>query len=304
MSLNSYAHCHILIIVFASLRKQLKTKNVAGFFLAFATLGFLLFELTSCTIDQEKNISYTGSSTIGESIIRQAFEAFSKKTGVKVGSIDTAGSGKGVEAVLAGRAKLGGVSRRLFAEEKQQGLHQTRIGFDGILVFVHHNNPIRDLSKRQLKNIFIGRIRNWKEVGGRDSPIVVVTEIIGEQNATVLEFQKLIMDSQPYLSERQEVNRPAEQVLVLQKNDNAIISVSIAFSAPGIKPISINHIKPSHANIRSGKYPLTRPIYLFTKGAPKGIEKKFLDFILSKRGQEIVCEHFCPAEASTPMQQH
>ncbi len=223
---------------------------------------------------------------------------------MEVGSIETAGSGKGIEAVISGQAKLGGSSRPLFAEEKRQGLREKRIGFDGINVFVRRSNPIRNLSKNQLKNIFTGRIRNWKEVGGRNAPVVVITEILGEQRATMLEFQKLIMDGEPYLSDRQEVDRPAEQISALQNNNNAIISVSKAFSAPEIRAISVNHMKPSHQNIRSGRYPLRQPIYLFTKGAPKGVEKKFLDFILSKRGQEIVCEHFCPTEDKTPAHDH
>ena len=263
-----------------------------------------MLALLSCTEDQQNTISYSGSSTIGETVIPPALEAFAKKTGAKIGSITTGGSGKGIEAVISGQAKLGGSSRPLFANEKKQGLRQTRIGYDGIFVFAHKDNQIRDLSRSQLKKIFTGRITNWKEVGGRDAPIVVVTEILGEQRATMLEFQKLIMDGETYLSDRQEVDRPAEQVSVLQNNDNAIISVSAAFSAPGIRAISVDHIQPSHKNIRSRKYHLIRPVYLFTKGAPKGIEKKFLDFMLSKKGQAIVFAHFCPFEDKTPAHDH
>lgn len=73
-----------------------------------ASFGFLLLALASCNRDQQNSLSYSGSSTIGETVIPPTFEAFSKKTGVKIGSITSDGSGKGIEAVISGQAKLGG----------------------------------------------------------------------------------------------------------------------------------------------------------------------------------------------------
>lgn len=274
--------------------KRVTETNRGCIFPAFLVWAVFLFLLASCGNNLRDGLTYTGSSTIGENIIPPAFKEFSKRTGARTGAIDDAGSGKGMEAILSGESKLGGISRPLLPDEKRLSLHAVRIGSDGIVVFVNRNNPIRELSKQQLKAIFTGRIRNWKEVGGRDERIVVVTEILGEQRATMLEFQEIVMDGLPYLSDRQEVDRPAEQVSILQNTENAVISVSAAFAKPGIRAVSINKVFPSRANIRSGSYLITRPLILLTKGQPKGVEKKFLNFMLSPPGQRIVSTKFVP----------
>ena len=117
-------------------------------------------------------LSYSGSSTIGMSVLDAgAVKAFEQKTGIKFKSIEQPGSGKGIQALLDGKVTLAGASRSLKPEEKAKKLLGTAIGYDAIAVFVHKNNPVKNLTKEQVKGIFTGKIKNWKEVGGKDALI-------------------------------------------------------------------------------------------------------------------------------------
>lgn len=128
---------------------------------------------------------YIGSSTIGQSILQSAGarRAFEAKSGLKFAALEIPGSGKGIEALLAGKANVAGASRPLKSEEKAKGLVGAVIGYDAVAVFVNVDNPVEKLTKAQLKGIFTGTIKNWKELGGKDAPIDVNTEIQGAKRA-------------------------------------------------------------------------------------------------------------------------
>lgn len=245
-------------------------------------------------------IGYSGSSTIGMSILQAgAVKAFEDKSGVKFSFIDNPGSGKGIEALLAGKTPLAGASRPLSADEKKKKLLGTVIGYDAIAVFVHKNNPVAKLTKDQLKGIFSGSIKNWKEVGGKDAPITPNTEISGEKRATMIEFQKLAMDDAPYARGFKEIDLPRDQISYLAGDETGICSVSLGLLAAvspdvraKVKAITVNNVQPTDDNIRSGAYLISRPLLLVTNGLPKGLVKQFIDFMLSSDGQKFVSQNF------------
>ena len=247
-------------------------------------------------------LSYSGSSTIGMSILEAgAVEAFKAKTGIKFDSIKQPGSGKGIKALIDGKATLGGASRRLKTKEKKARVLGHTIGYDAIAVFVHKSNPVKNLTKAQLKGIFTGKITNWKEVGGKDAPITPNTEILGEKRATMLVFQKLAMDNAAYGKGFKEIDYPRDQIIGLAKDKTGICTVSLGLLAAvtpevrkNVKAIDVNGVKPDDKNIRSGAYLISRPLILATKGLPKGKAKKFIKFILSPEGQTIVAINFVP----------
>jgi phosphate transport system substrate-binding protein len=246
------------------------------------------------------DLSYSGSSTIGMSILDAgAVKAFERKTGITFKSIDQPGSGKGIQALLDGKVTLVGASRTLKSDEKSKKLLGTAIGYDAIAVFVHKNNPVKNLSKEQVKGIFTGKIKNWKEVGGKDAPIQPNTEIAGEKRATMLAFQEMAMDNAAYGKGFKEIDFPRDQIVDVAKNENSICSVSYGLLAAvdqglrqNVKAITVNNIAPTDKNIQSGAYLISRPLLLVTKGLPKDNVKKFIDFMLSPEGQKIVSENF------------
>ncbi|MFZ5798056.1 MAG: phosphate ABC transporter substrate-binding protein [Thermodesulfobacteriota bacterium] len=260
-----------------------------------------LFLLSGMTAAAE-GLSYSGSSTIGMSILDAgAVKAFEKETGIKFKSIEQPGSGKGIQALLDGKVTLAGASRALKSEEKAKKLLGTAIGYDAIAVFVHKNNPVQNLSKEQIKGIFTGAIKNWKEVGGKDAPIQPNTEIAGEKRATMLAFQEMAMDNAPYGTGFKEIDFPRDQIVDVAKNENAICSVSYGLLAAvssdlrdNVKAVTVNGTEPTTPNIQSGAYLISRPLLLVTLGLPKDDAKAFINFMLSPQGQKIVAVNFVP----------
>ena len=248
------------------------------------------------------DISYSGSSTIGTSVLEAgAVSAFKAKTGIKFSKVDQPGSGKGIKALLDGQVTLAGASRPLKPEEKKQKLIGTTIGYDAIAVFVHADNPITNLSKAQLKGIFAGEIKNWKDVGGKDAPITPNTEIQGGKRATIEMFQELAMDGAAFGSGFKQIDLPRDQIIDLAKNPNGICTVSLGLLATTdravqskVKSISLNNIAPDDKSIQSGAYLISRPLLLVTNGLPKDEVKEFIAFMLSRDGQEIVAKNFVP----------
>ena len=246
-------------------------------------------------------LSYIGSSTIGTGILNAgAVEAFRKKTGKKFSSVQIPGSGKGIKALMEGETALAGVARPLKTEEKKQGLTATIVGYDAIAVFVNTENPVRDLSREQLKGIFTGRTTNWKELGGKQAPIAPTTEILVGERATTEMFREMVMDGADFGDLRQ-VDLPRDQLIQLARNPDGVCVASIGFMASlpadvrkKIKAVSVNGVEPTARTVRSGAYPISRPLLLVTKGIPKGEQKEFINFLLSPEGQEIISRNFVP----------
>ena len=269
--------------------------------LFFVMLIAMLLSLPQVVFGDDE-LSYSGSSTIGMGVLDAgAVKAFEQKTGIKFKSVEQPGSGKGIKALLEGKVTMAGASRKLETEEKKQNLIGTAIGYDAIAVFVNKKNPVNNLTKEQIKGIFTGKIKNWKEVGGKDAPIRVNTEIAGEKRATMLAFQEMAMDKAPYGTGFKEIDFPRDQIVEVAKDENGICSVSFGLLAAvsadlrdKVKAFNVGGIDPSDKNIQSGAYPISRPLLLVTNGLPKGNVKKFIDFMLSKEGQDIVNKNFVP----------
>lgn len=268
---------------------------------AIVTMAMLVLPLGAMAQDE---ISYSGSSTIGTGILVEggAIKAFEAKTGIKFKSVEQPGSGKGIQALIEGKVTLGGASRALHANEKKELMSHT-IGYDAIAVFVHKSNPVKNLSKSQLQGIFTGRIKNWKEVGGKNAPIHPNTEILGNKRATTEFFQEHVLAGAPYGAGFKEIDFPRDQIVEIAKDENGICGVSLGLQASTssevkekVKAISVNSTEPTDSNVKSGAYMISRPLVLATKGLPKGDVKKFIDFMQSKEGQEIVSRNFVPVK--------
>jgi phosphate transport system substrate-binding protein len=264
-----------------------------------ATLA--LASAPSRSVAQE--LRYSGSSTIGQSILEAAGAraAFERKSGVRFASFEVPGSGKGVEALVAGKVNVAGASRPLKADEKAKKVLGTIIGYDAVAVFVHKDNPVKDLSKEQLKDIFTGKITNWKQVGGKDAPIAVNTEIQGDKRATMEMFNELVMDKARYAAGFKQIDLPKDQIVDVAKNPNAIGTPSLGLLAAvpadvraKVKALAVDGIPATPENIQSGAYLISRPLNLATIGPPAGAVKTFVDFMLSAEGQALVARDFVP----------
>jgi phosphate transport system substrate-binding protein len=246
----------------------------------------------AASVEARAELSYVGSSTIGEHIIPDAAVAFTKGTGVRFGSVQVQGSGKGLALVGRGEAPLAGVSRALTAGERREGLYYRIVGYDAVTVAVHRDNPVGSFSLDQLKAIYVGRITNWREVGGNAAPIVLITQVWGAGRAQMIEFQTHVLDGSPYRADRKEVDSQHDQVAALSTERHGITAVSRSFLDPGVKVVTIGGYAPEAAHVRSGAYVLSRPLILVAPRRPEPDVKRFIDFVLSAEGQRIVARRF------------
>lgn len=194
------------------------------------------------------------------------------------------GSTAGIEAVRTRAAHIGMSSRSLMGGEKS--LYSVTIAKDAIAIIVHPKNPIQDLSLVKVRGVFSGKIKNWKELGGNDNPIVLVTR--EEGSGTREAFQKLVMGKEEISLESlvQDSNGAIRQVVA--GDPNAIGYISLGLVNEKVKALKISGAQPSLKNIESGRYHLIRPFLFVFNGEPVGEAKSFLDFVMSPEAQRLL----------------
>jgi phosphate transport system substrate-binding protein len=235
------------------------------------------------------SITESGSTTVQPLAekLANAFTAVNPK--VKI-VIQGGGSGVGIKAANDGTVDLGAASRDLTKDDP--ALQTFLLARDGIAIIVHPSSTISDLSKDQVRDIFSGKITNWKDIGGPDKEIHVVAREEGSGTRTA--FQELVMGKDAAGN-----NVNIVKNAILQSSSGAILQTvkgdaqSISFDSFGyvnssVKALSIGGIAASAENAKSGKYPIVRPLYFLTKNAPAGLVKSFLDFCQGSEAQKII----------------
>ncbi len=194
------------------------------------------------------------------------------------------GSTAGIEAVMSRTANIGMCSRPLMGKEKN--LYAVTIAKDAIAIILHPQNPIQDLSLDQIREVFSGKIRNWKEVGGPHHPIVLVTR--EEGSGTREAFQKFVMGKEDISLEAlvQDSNGAVRQVVA--SNHNTIGYISLGLVNDQVKALKILGVEPNMTNIDNGRYTLVRPFLFVFNEEPVGEAKSFLEFVLSPFAQKLL----------------
>lgn len=203
------------------------------------------------------------------------------------------GSSAGIKDTKAGINNLGTSSRELKDDEKEDTLNTQVFAYDGIAVIVNpQNEEAKDITKEQLADIYSGKITNWKEIGGKDADIFVVSR--EESSGTRSAFEELIgledaggLTSNAAVSEG---NGPVQAAVA--ENANAIGYVSFAFIDDTVKALTVGGVEPTAELAKSGDYPLSRPfLFCYYDDKVTDAGKAFLDFAISADGQNIVEEN-------------
>jgi len=232
-----------------------------------------------------------GSTTV-QPLAEKLAEAFSAKHPKVQITVQGGGSSVGVKSAGQGTVDVGAASREVKDSEKRKfpDLKVYTIARDGIAIVVHPDVSLDGLTKEQVKSIFAGEITNWKDFGGSDRPIVVVSR--EEGSGTRAAFEEMVMGKE---------GPPIVDTAILQPSNGAVRTTvsttpdSIGFLSFGyldasIKALAIDGVEATAEKAASGEYPVVRPLNLLTKGEPTGIVKAWLDFIMSDAGQRIVTE--------------
>ncbi|MDR2191751.1 MAG: phosphate ABC transporter substrate-binding protein [Endomicrobium sp.] len=285
------------------------------FFKIFA----LCFLIASCSHPHQnddggrESIQIKGSDTIVNLAQVWAERFVANKPDVNVG-VTGGGSGTGFAALFNATCDIAMSSREI--EEREKTLAQNKkvsplefkVGLDGLAILVNKDNPVDKLTISQLRDIFTAKITNWKEVGGYDEKIVILSR---ESNSgTHMFFKEHVIrggdkNSKEEFSPRS-LLMPSSQAIYdeIYQNPHALGYVGMGFINAKVKALSVSvdenseYIYPTSENVLSGKYPISRPLYLYTNGRPQGLTKDFIDYALSDAGQKIVLEtDFVPIKA-------
>jgi phosphate transport system substrate-binding protein len=239
--------------------------------------------LSGCNRERA-GVSVVGSTSVQPFAEALAEEFMASHSAEKV-FIQGGGSTAGIQAVLTGAAQVGMSSRKL--EESEKTLIAVPIIYDAIAVIVHRTNPLENLSMDQIRNIYAGKITRWKEVGGRDRAITVVTR--EEGSGTRETFQNLVMGKNVEISLGalvQDSNGAIRQVV--SDDPNAIGFISLGLVNERVKALKMDGIEVTVENVRARRYRIVRPFLFVFKSSPQGVAKDFLDYALSPKGQELL----------------
>ena len=237
----------------------------------------------------ESKITISGSTSVGPLMEKEAEGYKEKDSNVSI-EINQLGTSAGIKDTISGVAQIGMASRDLKDAEKKEGLKETKVAIDGIGIITHKGNTVKSLTMDQIKGIYTGEIKNWKEVGGKDAPIVVVSREDG--SGTRDAFQEIVgYDSTELAKDAQISDGNGNVKSTVAGNENAIGYISFSYLDDSISALQVDGVNPTAEKAKSGDYKLSRPFLLVYKEDKLGESgKKFVDYILSEDGQKIVKE--------------
>ncbi len=255
----------------------------------------------SIQAEESKKIVLDGSTTVGP--IAKAFAEYymAKNKDVNV-TVNESGSGNGAKSLINGACDIATMSRFLkdkeFKAAVDQGVMPVAhvVAMDGLPMLVYPGNPVSELSVKQVRDIYTGKITNWNEVGGPDMEMVVVSR--DTNSGTYETFHKLVMTHKVSGSKvKEKVKKGAEYVgsnggirARVQTTPAAIGYAGLGFVDDSVKALKIDGVYPSAQTVTSGTYPIARPLFMFTDGYPAlgSCVHAFVTLYLSEKGQEII----------------
>src|SRR5512138_2907081 len=192
-------------------------------------LAALILAGSSIPVRASDELSYSGASVISLSILYEgALSAFEKKTGLSFGRIDSAsGTGRGLELLAEGKVTIAGSARALTAEETARGLVAYEVGRDAIAFWVNRDNPVKGLTRSQLRRVYRGEVRDWRELGGEARPIMVFIEPPDSRKSTLTLVQEIVMGNTPYPSSHSVVQYPREGMIATVSNEGGLVAGSL-----------------------------------------------------------------------------
>ena len=257
------------------------------------TLAVVLALAGLSALAEDGKLVLDGSTTVGP--IAKAFAEYYMGLHKEVNiTVSESGSGNGAKSLVNGSCDIADMSRAMkdneFAAATTNGIQPCAhvVALDGLAIALHPSNPVSGLSLDQIRSIYLGKITNWKDVGGVDKPIVVVTR--DTNSGTFETFEGLVMDKQKIVQSAEVVGSNGAARTWVASTPGAIGYVGLGFVDRTVKAIDVEGVYPEPETVQSGAYPIARPLYMYTNGYPKlgSLVHAFVTLHLSRKGQDII----------------
>ncbi len=273
------------------------------FYAGFLAVGVVMLVLTGCGRGRsqrggdDNTLRIIGSNTVTPISTAWA-EGFMKKNPKVNVSVSGPGSGPGIAAVIDNNTDIGQASRKIREAEisraKENGVDvvETIIAWDGLAVLVNRKNPVNELTMEQLKNIYLGRITNWSEVGGNDQEIVVVSR--DTASGTHVFFREVVLEKGEFTQKALFLPSTSTGVNEVSNNAAAVFYAGLGYVTKDVKVVGIkanegaSAVRPSIKTVNDKSYTLARPLFYYTNGAPKGLAKSFIEYGMTAEGKALV----------------
>ncbi len=257
----------------------------------------LVFTFTSSSLvvaktsDSGKTLIWAGCGITKKAFMLELGKAYEKKTGIKV-ILNGGGATKGIREAAAGKIDIGGACRvSLPRHAKERNAHQIPVAWDALVVIVNKNNPVNNITLVQLRDIYLGKIKNWRELGGNNKAIELYARKskmsgVGRtlRELVFADFEKEFKN----VKFKVKSSGPLEKGIV--KNIKGIGTTGISSARKrDVKILRLNGIEPSYANIKNGSYLIYRPLYLVKQiGNTDPMVSDFIKFALSNEGKKVI----------------
>ncbi|MGC9454046.1 MAG: phosphate ABC transporter substrate-binding protein [Phycisphaerae bacterium] len=272
-----------------------KLQMAAAVTVALVALLGVCGEVLAQSAGEEQQIQIEGSTTVGP--IAKAFAGafMDEHENVNI-TVKLTGSGDGAAALIDGRCHIAAMSRFMkpgeFAKAIENGVLPVAhtVAVDGVCPVVHPSNPVGELTMQQLKDIYLGNITNWRQLGGVDQRIVVISR--DSSSGTFGVFSKLVMNDEKMADGVEYVNSNQNMHQRIASTRGAIGYVGVGFLDRNVKAIKLDGVVPARRALATGEFPLVRPLFLWTNGYPKigSVVHRFVTYHLTMDGQDIIEE--------------
>jgi len=263
-------------------------------FKAFSIFAIVLALLLPMSLAFAGNIVIKGSTTVLP-IAQKVGEAYMKEhPDVKI-TISGGGSGNGIKALIDGSTDIADSSRFIKDKEVKLAVEKGRypvpfaVAYDCIIPVVHPSNSVMNITMQQLKDVYQGKIKNWKEIGGPDMPVVVISRDTSSGTYEVW-HEKVLKKERVFPGALLQASNGAV-VQAVSKNKNAIGYIGLGYLDSSVKALMVDRVMGSAETTLNGSFPISRPLFMFTPGWPKGDVLNFINYVIHpEKGQKYISE--------------